>query len=419
MGQSGVARTDRTNPARQASRYGTISRRTLLAGSALGMTALLAACGDDDDPEQANATETPEPTEIVPTATIPPLSSPVPGFLDPERWAGRSLTIATAAAGDFLDSLTATFFEPFALATGASVRHVQFGRDGIEGLIDQVENEENVWDVVLIPTGDVLGLTGKPYLEAIDYATVDRTAFYPELAMQHAVGAFIYSTVQVYPATEPDPPESWVDFWDLTRSQGTRALRRDPVGTLEFALLADGVAIADLYPLDTERAFASLERIREATLFYEDSKQPVELVRTGQVGLASAWNVRTALPDVASLVKITWSGGMISADSWAIPRSAENNDVAMSFLSFSTRAVTTANFCLMQPYGPANQDALALLPTSALDSVPNTPERLSQQFFQNFAYWNERREQLTAQFEEWWLNPPATPGASQRVSPSG
>jgi putative spermidine/putrescine transport system substrate-binding protein len=413
MGQSGVARTDRTNPSRQASHYGTLTRRTFLTGSAIGLTALLTACGDDDDPEQANATETPEPTEIVPTATIPPLASPVPGFLDPERWAGRSLTVASAAAGDFLDALKATFFEPFALATGASVRHEAFGRDGVEGLIDQVENEENVWDVVLIPTGDVLGLTGKPFLEAIDYATVDRTAFYPELAMQHAVGAFIYSTVQVYPATETDPPTSWADFWDLSRSHGTRALRRDPVGTLEFALLADGVATADLYPLDTERAFASLERIRKVTLFYEDSKQPVELVRTGQVGLASAWNVRTALPDVASLVKITWNGGMISADSWAIPRGAENSDVAMSFLAFSTRAVTTANFSLMQPYGPANQDALTLLPMSALESVPNTPERMSQQFFQNFAYWNERRDQLTAQFEDWWLNPPATPQANR------
>jgi putative spermidine/putrescine transport system substrate-binding protein len=405
-----VTKTDRLNTARQRSLHRRISRRKLLLGSTIGLPALLAACGDDGNGE-AEATETPEPTEGVPTSTLPPLASPVPGFLDPERWAGRSLTVATAGAGDFLDALTATFFEPFSLATGASVRHEQFGRDSIAGVIDQVENEENVWDVVLIPTGDVLTLTGMPYLEAIDYATVDRTALYPELAMQHAVGAFIYSTVQVYPAAEPDPPASWVDFWDLSRSQGTRALRKDPIGTLEFALMADGVPMADLYPLDTERAFASLERIRGATLFYEDSKQPVELVRTGQVGLASAWNVRTALPDVAALVRISWNGAMISADSWAIPRGAENSDVAMSFLAFSTRAVTTANFSLNQPYGPVNQDALALLPPTALESIPNSPERLSQQFFQNFAYWNERREQLAAQFEEWWLNPPATPEA--------
>ncbi|MEJ7840074.1 MAG: extracellular solute-binding protein, partial [Thermomicrobiales bacterium] len=279
----------------------------------------------------------------------------------------------------------------------------------IEGLIDQVENEENVWDVVLIPTADVLRLVSRPYLEAIDYAIVDTAALYPELSMQHAVGALIYSTVQVFQTGEPAPPPDWASFWDLSRSLGTRAMRKDPVGTLEFALMADGVPMADLYPLDTERAFASLERIRDATIFYEDSKQPVELVRTGQVGLASAWNVRTSLPDIAATVGITWNGGMISADSWAIPRGAPNGDVAMSFLSFATRAVPTANFSLMQPYGPVNQDALELLPTTVLSSIPNGEAQLNVQFFENFAYWNERREQLTAQFDDWFLNPPATP----------
>jgi putative spermidine/putrescine transport system substrate-binding protein len=121
--------------------------------------------------------------------------------------------------------------------------------------------------------------------------------------------------------------------------------------------------------------------------------------------------VRTALPDIAATVSITWNGGMISADSWAIPRGAENTDVAMSFLNFATRAIPTANFSLLQPYGPVNKDALKMLPASVLASIPNSVERLPLQFFENFAYWNERREQLTAQFEDWWLNPPATPEA--------
>lgn len=386
-----------------------LSRRGFLGTSAIGLSGLLVACGDDESSDEPEATENPESTEVMPTATTPLVASPVAGFLDPERWSGRSMTVATAAAGDFLDSLNIAFFDAFTEATGAIVRHEQFGRDGIEGLIDQVENEENVWDVALIPTAEVLRLANQPYLEAIDYAIVDTTALYPELSMQHAVGAVIYSTVQVYQANETTPPTDWASFWDLTRSLGTRAMRKDPVGTLEFALLADGVPMADLYPLDTERAFSSLERIRDATIFYEDSKQPVELVRTAQVGLASAWNVRTSLPDVASTIGITWNGGMISADSWSIPRGARNADVAMNFLSFATRAVPTANFSLMQPYGPVNKDALALLPDSVLGTIPNAEAQLAVQFFENFAYWNERREQLTNQFDNWFLNPPATP----------
>jgi putative spermidine/putrescine transport system substrate-binding protein len=346
-----------------------------------------------------------------PTATSAPIGSPVPGFLDPERWAGRSITVASAGAGTFLESLAAAFFDPFSAATGATVRHEAFGRDGVTGLRDQVENEEQVWDVMLIPTEDVLSLTSRPYLEAIDYAIVDNAAMYPELAMQHAVGAMIYSTVQIHGYAEPNPPRSWADFWDLSRGNGTRALRKSPIGTLEFALLADGVPIDDLYPLDVDRAFVKLEQLREATEFYEDSKQPVEFVRTGQVGLASAWNVRTSLPDIGDLVRIVWDGGMLSSDSWAVPRGAENADVAMSFINYATRAVPSANFSLMQPYGPVNQNAIDLIPANVQEVMPNAPDRVAIQFFQNFPYWNERREALTAQFEDWFLHPPSTPEA--------
>ncbi len=41
--------------------------------------------------------------------------------------------------------------------------------------------------------------------------------------------------------------------------------------------------------------------------------------------------------------------------------------------------------------------------------MPNAPENFSGQFFQNWAYWAENRESLTAQFEDWLFNPLATP----------
>lgn len=391
-----------------------LSRRSLLLGGvALGM----AGCSplEADDPEEptsvAETPEFPEATQAAPTPTQPPLVSPVPGYLDPERWFGRSLVVATAGVGDYLDALTEAFFEPFAVATGATVRHQAFGRDGITSLIDQVENEETVWDVVLIPTGSVLPLAQQGYLEPIDYAVVDPTSLYEQTAMQHGVGGMYYSTTMVSAAVMDQDPRNWSDFWSLGQFSGTRALRRHPVGTLEFALLADGVPQEELYPLDVPRAFDSLEEIREATTFYEDSKLPVELVRTGQVGLASAWNIRTVLPDVASLVEVHWQGGMISADSWAIPRRAENIDVAMSFVNFATRAAPSANFSRFQPFGPANKDALELLREDIVESLPTAPQHIDKQFFENWSYWADNGESLVEQFEDWLLNPQASPEA--------
>jgi len=390
------------------------TRRSLLFGGAVTAAGSLGACGGDDgDPDVPTPTDEPlipvEPTQAPMVPTQPPIASPVAGYLDPTRWTGRSLVVASPALGEYLDAVTIAFFDAFAAATGATVRHQDFGREGFAGLIDQVESGDTVWDVLLVPAEEVLPLAQAGYLEAIDYNVVDPTALYTELMFQHGVGARMYSTTIVYPSGNADPPGNWTDFWNVTSDSGTRALRRSPIGTLEFALLADGVVMADLYPLDTNRAFASLERIREATIFYEDSKQPVEFVRTGQVGLASAWNVRTDLPDVISLVTSQWNGGMISADSWIIPRGAPNQDVGMSFINFATRAVPSANFSRLQSFGPVNKDALALLRPDIIERLPNAPIHFSEQFFQNWGYWAELRETLDVQFDDWLLNPAATP----------
>ena len=388
-----------------------LSRRSLLAGS-VAVPLILTGCGSDE-PEQPEPTSTPEPTQAPPTPTMEPVSSPVPGYQDSDRWDGRTLTVATAGAGELLDALDTCFFSAFAADTGCTVEHSAFDRDGVESVITQVENDNITWDVLLMPSREVLQLSNAGVLTAIDYDVVNAESLYPELALQHGVGAMIYSTTMVYSVSAETPPTEWADFWDLSLFDGTRALRKSPVGTLEFALLADGVPLAELYPLDIERAFGVLETIRDATMFYDDSKQPVELVRTGQVGLASAWTVRTTLPDVASLVTPVWNGGMISADAWVIPRGSANTDVAMSFISYATRAVPTANFSGMQPYGPVNTDAFALLRDDIVPGLPNAPEHLAVQFFENWSFWRDRREDVTARFEEWLLNPPeATPSAT-------
>lgn len=375
---------------------------------------ILAGCTRRSDPAEPTSTPeptpTPAPTQAAPTATTAPIASPVGGYQDPTRWAGRTITVATAVAGSVLDAMDAAFFSAFADSTGATVNVETFGRDGMDNVQSQINSGDIQWDVMLIPMGNVLDWANRGLLWGIDFNIVDTQPLYPDLVLQHGIGAMLYATTMMYSVSETNPPASWADFWDLSRWAGTRALRRSPVGTLEFALLADGVPQEALYPLDLERAFASLERLRMSTLFYDDSKQPVELVRTGQVGLAAGWTVRASLPEVASLVKPVWAGGMISADAWVSPRGSENRDVAMSFINFATRAVPTANFSGMQPFGPVNRDAIPLLDPDVAAALPNGSANMEQQFVQNWSYWNEHETAVTAWFNDWLLFPPATPG---------
>ena len=170
-----TSRPESTHQSRQA-----WTRRSLLGLGLAGSAVVLSGCSvGSDDPEVEPTPEpspTPEVTQAPPVPTQAPISSPVAGYLDPQRWAGRSLVVTSPALGDTLEAIQEAFLDAFATATGASVRHQELGRDGIEGLVSQVEANEVVWDVALIPTEEVLSIAQQSMLTAIDYNVVDRTA---------------------------------------------------------------------------------------------------------------------------------------------------------------------------------------------------------------------------------------------------
>ena len=380
-----------------------ITRRALL-GAVGGTVAVgVTACGGDEvDPTLPAETPT---TEAAPTATQDTIASPIASYLDPERWAGRSLTVASFG-GDYQEAQAEAYFAPFALDTGAEVRQETPGSTATTNLRRQVDEETVIWDVVCIATDQLLPLAREGYLEEMDYAVVDRTTLFTEIgvAATHGVAADLYSTVIAYPAETADAPASWADFWDATRFGEHRSLRKDPVGTLEFALLAAGVPADRLYPLDLDLAFASLDKIKPlipASAWWEDQKQPVELVANGAVGLASAWNVRTDLPDVRGKVRVQWAGGMLSPDWWVVPRGTPNRDLAMDFISYATRARPNANFCRLRPFGPVNREALALLRPDRLAVLPTAEPQRTLQFVEDWTYWADNREAVRERFLAW------------------
>lgn len=373
------------------------SRRQLVAtlsGVAIGA----AGCSPEGDSDAtAVPTDTPTPS---PTATLGPIASPVAGFADPERWAGRAITVASLG-GDYQAAQEEAYFDAFETATGAAVRQ---DTTVLADIKRQVHDDSVIWDVVCVPTEEVLPLARAGYLNPIDYGVVDTSVLLTDtgIKMQHGIGADFFSTVIVYRDDLQETPAGWADFWNLEQFEGGRALKRDPAGTLEFALIADGVPLSELYPLDVERAFASLDRIApEVAIWYEDSKQPIELVLAAEARLASAWNVRTFLPDARGAIGITWNGGMLSGDSWVVPRGTANVNVAMSFINFATRAVPNANFCRLLPFGPVNREALGLLPQELLAVLPTANPQRRLQFVENWNYWVDHRERLSTRLVEW------------------
>ena len=63
-------------------------------------------------------------------------------------------------------------------------------------------------------------------------------------------------------------------------------MRKNPIDTLEIALMADGVAPKDLYPLDLDRAFRKLDEIKDhIAVWWTGGAQSTQLLESGEVDM--------------------------------------------------------------------------------------------------------------------------------------
>ena len=86
-----------------------------------------------------------------------------------------------------------------------------------------------------------------------------------------ATKAFSRSSIGVNSASRPTTA---ADFFDLEKFPGKRGLWRSPKHNLEFALIADGVPVDQIYnALSSEqgiqRAFAKLDTIKSEVVWWE------------------------------------------------------------------------------------------------------------------------------------------------------
>src|SRR5262249_38150551 len=81
---------------------------------------------------------------------------------------------------------------------------------------------------------------------------------------------------------------------------------------LIFALLADGVPADRLYPLDIDRAFKKLDRIKpHIKVWWREGNQSQQLIRDGELDMMSIWNGRASeLKEAGVAVELIWNGAV-------------------------------------------------------------------------------------------------------------
>ena len=319
----------------------------------------------------------------------------------------RDLTVVSWG-GAYQEAQREAFFRPWMQASGQRLLEETWD-GGIARLREQVASGSGNWDVVQVEGDELLTGCAEGLFEKLDFDAIGgRDAYIPDAVHECGVGAILYAFVLAWNrATFPTGPQSWADLFDTARFPGRRALRRGPKTTLEIALLADGVAPAQVYPLlDTQagvaRAFARLDSIRRDLTWWERGSEPPRWLTSGEVTMAAAYNGRIAAANVGGQdLAMSWAQNLYTLDYWVILRGSPNIARAQDFLRFAGQAQQQAALARAIPYGVTAREANRLLTRQVLAELPTSPQNAETRLRVDDRFWLTHGDRLGVRFDAW------------------
>jgi len=350
----------------------------------------------------------PKPTEAPPVTEVPTEAPPEPVMTPTEAARRDDVLVAVSWGGSYQEAQRKAFFDPFEEEYGVTV--LDSGDMDFAKLMAMVESGVVEWDVCDDETFGVIRGQDLGILEPIDYSLFeDIDDIIEDAIFEYGVVTIFYSDVIAY-NTDVYPtgthPQSWADFWDVERFPGRRGLYDYVSPALEQALMADGVPIDELYPIDAERGFASLDRIRDYIVWWEAGAQPAQLLSDGELDICSAWNGRIwTVAQEGAPVAIEYNQGILESDSWIIPKGAPHKELAQEFVAFASRADRQAELVQLIPYGPVNKRAFDFISDEMAPFIPTFPANLERQAVKDYMWLgrNENIAPLIEAFEAWKL----------------
>ncbi|MCK1676769.1 ABC transporter substrate-binding protein [Bradyrhizobium sp. 150] len=200
-------------------------------------------------------------------------------------------------------------------------------------------------------------------------------------------------------------PGNFAEFFDLKKFPGRRSMRPIPDGTLEIALLADGVAPDRMYPLDLDRAFKVLDRIKSVTVWPIATPQSVSLVQTGEVDFSITYANRvkaTNDPGGGLPLAFSFEQNALSTGAVAVVKGAPNKEGAMKLIGFMMRPEVEARLEARAGNTPASKKAAAML--SAEDRKWRPDLTKSNNLTISSEYWADNFDAVSRRFKEWVIN---------------
>ena len=214
-----------------------------------------------------------------------------------------------------------------------------------------------------------------------------------------------------------EQPSTIADFFDIEKFPGKRGFHTWGNATIEMALVADGVAISDVYDvMDTEegldRAFAKLDTIKDHVVFWSSGAKPLELVSSGEVVMALAYNGRIGsaiLNDGQPFVTI-WDGQVLEEEWLVVVKGAPNKEQAFKLAAHMSSTAAQAQQAKYINYGPMRNSALQIVSAGEpwfatgdyiLKHMPNRTEVADRTIVADPDWWADNSGEIAERFNAW------------------
>lgn len=321
--------------------------------------------------------------------------------------AARDLTVVSRGPGS-IEPIRRVFVEPFVGATGIAI-HQESWSGGIEALETQLKSPSNDWDLVELRGDELAAACADGVLEKLDITAIGGKDHYlPQAVTDCGIGSQASNLVLAWDKDKFPATPTWSDFWDIAKYPGKRGLFKGPRGNLEIALIADGVAPADVYKVlgtaeGVDRAFHKLDQLKPYVVWWRTGEEAEHILASGDVLMTSATSNRIALAARSGPRNfgIQWTASLSDLKFWAIAKGSPNLRQAIQFLYFAGTPAIEGRLLGLAGAGGLAKAANDLLPPDLMANSPTSPANLAAATRFDGGFWRDNLTKLGTRFDAW------------------
>lgn len=250
----------------------------------------------------------------------------------------------------------------------------------------QVEANSVEWDLVTVGGQWLYQGGDEGLLEPMDYSVIKNDDLAAHWKVKNGVYTSTGSTVVAYNSdtfSGEKAPKTWADFWNVKDFPGPRSLYSRMYYNYEAALRAAGVPLDQIYPATEEKVrlmFQKMEEIKpNVAVWWTTGAQPPQLLSTGEVVIAMAWNGRVLDAQKNNApVAMALKTGIVWGNVFVIPKGSPYKDLAMQIINYAISEEAQDKLIVNGTYGPVLEKSAQKATPEQASRLVSAPENLKE-----------------------------------------